>query len=122
MNPATPAIIDFARRLLAVEAAARHPSGASGAVVRVCDGLRRPLARLAGDAGFRSLLSRAVALARAEVPALTAVRVRADGSLEGLDDLWPDPDAEAVDDVAEHSVRSVERPEFVSGHRSWLGQ
>ncbi len=24
--------------------------------------------------------------------------------------------------VAEHSVRSVERPEFVSGHRSWLGQ
>ena len=37
--------------------------------------------------GFRSLLSRALTLARAEAPSLSAVRVAADGSLEGLDEL-----------------------------------
>jgi hypothetical protein len=51
----------------------------------VCEKLRLPLAKLAGVAGFRSLLSRAVALAKSEDPSLVAVRVGADGSLEGLD-------------------------------------
>jgi hypothetical protein len=37
-----------------------------------------------GVAGFRSLFSRALTLAKAEVPWLNAVKVRADGSLEGL--------------------------------------
>jgi hypothetical protein len=54
-------------------------------VVRVCERLRKPLARLAGVAGFRSLLSRAVALARAEIPSLVGVQVRAD--------VWPAGDA-----------------------------
>ncbi|HYH69452.1 MAG TPA: hypothetical protein VD866_32455 [Urbifossiella sp.] len=88
MNTATPAIRDFARRLVAVEATG---GGAPGAEGRVCDRLRVPLSRLAGVAGFRSLLSRAVALARAEVPALAAVQVRPDATLEGLDDLGPEP-------------------------------
>jgi hypothetical protein len=51
--------------------------------------LRDPLITLAGVAGFRSLLSRALTLARAEAPSLSAVQVAADGSLEGLDDLEP---------------------------------
>jgi len=46
-----------------------------------------PLSSLAGIAGFRSLLSRALALARAEAPGLSAVKVGADGSLTGLDKL-----------------------------------
>jgi len=35
-------------------------------------------------------MSRALAVARAEVPALAAVRLRADGSLEGFESLGPD--------------------------------
>jgi hypothetical protein len=42
------------------------------------------LSKLVGDAGFASLLSRALTLAKAEVPSLGVVEVRADGSLEGL--------------------------------------
>src|ERR1700722_3633147 len=86
MNTATPAIRDFARRLVALEAARAEPPVMSGnEAVRVCEKLRLPLSKLAGVAGFRSLMSRAVAMAKAEVPSLVAVRVGADGSLDGLD-------------------------------------
>ena len=54
------------------------------AVCRVCDKLRRPLTTLAGAAGFRSLLARALTLAKQESPALGAWEVKSDGSLEGL--------------------------------------
>jgi len=59
----------------------------------VCEMLRQPLITLAGVAGFRSLLSRALTLARAEAPSLNAVQVAADGSLQGLDELRPQVDA-----------------------------
>lgn len=39
-----------------------------------------------GQAGFRALLSRALALATAEAPALSAVKVDAEGSLESPKD------------------------------------
>jgi hypothetical protein len=52
------------------------------AVCRVCDKLRRPLSTRAGAAGFRSLLARALTLAKQESPALGAWEVKADGSLE----------------------------------------
>jgi hypothetical protein len=96
MSTVPPAIRDFARRLIALEAARDEPPvvGAREAV-RVCEKLRRPLARLAGVAGFRSLMSRALALAKDEVSSLAAVQVRADGSLEGLDAAGPDRDAGA---------------------------
>jgi hypothetical protein len=61
----------------------------------VCEKLRLPLSKLVGVAGFRSLLSRALAIAKAEVPLLIAVQVRADGSLEGLDGPGHDQDAGA---------------------------
>ena len=52
--------------------------------VRVCDKLRISLTRFAGADGFTSLLRRALALARAEVPSLQTVQVKPDCSLEGL--------------------------------------
>jgi hypothetical protein len=85
MNTATPAIQDLARRLIALEAARDPSAGLVGEAVRACEKLRGPLAKLAGVAGFRSLMARALALATADVPWLDAVQVRADGSLEGFD-------------------------------------
>jgi hypothetical protein len=80
----------LAQRLLAYEAVAGENSEpAESAAFRVCAKLRRPLITLAGVAGFRSLLSRALTLARAEAPSLRSVQVAADGSLKGLDELEP---------------------------------
>jgi hypothetical protein len=81
MNTATPAIRELAQRLIALETAREPSDGPGGAAVRVCGRLREPLARLAGVAGFRSLLTRALALAKAEVSLSDTVEVRADGSL-----------------------------------------
>ena len=83
----------LAQSLLNCEASARKTSETTeSAASRVCAKLRDPLITLAGVAGFRSLLSRALTLARAEAPSLSAVQVAADGSLEGLDDLEPQID------------------------------
>src|SRR5579872_4219917 len=80
----------LAQRLLAYEAVAGENSeAAESAAFRVCAKLRRPLITLAGVAGFRSLLSRALTLARAEAPSLSSVQVAADGSLHALEDLRP---------------------------------
>jgi len=84
---------NLAERLLAYEAAAgKNSEPTESAAFRVCEKLRQPLCSLAGVAGFRSLLSRALALARAEGPGLSAVQVGADGSLKGLDELGPERD------------------------------
>ena len=91
MSP--PASLQLARRILAYEAdAGRNSEPTESAASRVCEKLRQPLCSLAGVAGFRSLLTRALALARAEAPSLSAVQVGADGSLKGLDDLAPQDD------------------------------
>ena len=89
----------LAQRLLAYEAVAGENSEpAESAAFRVCAKLRRPLITLAGVAGFRSLLSRALTLASAEAPSLSAVQVAADGSLKGLDELGPQIDKEQARD------------------------
>jgi hypothetical protein len=54
------------------------------AALRVYDKLRQGLGEFAGVEGFQSLASRALVLARAEAPSLSAVRVSADGALVGL--------------------------------------
>lgn len=54
-------------------------------MVRVCEKLRCSLTAMAGLDGFRALLSRALTLAKAEFPALWAVSVNRDGSIENLD-------------------------------------
>ena len=85
----SPATQNLARWLFAHEAAMVAPPEATDQVavcVRVCEKLRRPLSMLAGVAGYRALISRALALAKAEVPMLVSVRVREDGALE-----VPDP-------------------------------
>ena len=86
---------DLAERLIAYESAAGKTSEPSKlAAFRVCETLRQPLCSLAGVAGFRSLLSRALTLARAEAPSLSAVQIAPDGSLQGLDDLRPEIDTD----------------------------
>ena len=76
---------ELAQRLLAYEGAETSPSTADmHAVCRVCDKLRRPLTTLAGAPGFRSLLARALTLAKRESPVLGAWEVKSDGSLQGL--------------------------------------
>jgi len=86
---------DLAQRLLAHENAAGKTSEPTEfAAFRVCETLRQPLCALAGVAGFRSLLSRALTLARAEAPSLSTVQVAEDGSLQGLDELRPQVDAD----------------------------
>ena len=83
----------LAQRLLTYEAVAGENSEpAESAAFRVCAKLRRPLITLAGLAGFRSLLFRALTPARADAPSLSAVQVAADGSLEGLDEVEPQID------------------------------
>ena len=90
---------DLALRLLAYENAAGKTSEPTEfAAFGVCERLRGPLIALAGVAGFRSLLSRALTLARAEAPSLSAVQVAADGSLKGLDELEPQTDKEHARD------------------------
>ena len=99
MNRTTPSpkILELAQWLLAYEASGYNPSGANmAAVFRVGEKLRRPLSRLAGAAGFRSLLARALMLAKAQAPGFSAVQINADGSLEELSDLGnPDQSGEA---------------------------
>jgi len=91
----SPVSLQLARRLLQYEAVAGRNSGPTeSAAFRVCEKLRLPLCSLAGVAGFRSLLSRALALARAEAPSLREVQVGADGSLKGLEELGPQKDKE----------------------------
>jgi hypothetical protein len=85
MNAATPPTQNLARRLIALEAAHDPSDGLVGAAVRTCEKLRAMLAKLAGAAGFRSLMARAKALATVEIPWLDSVQVRADGALEGFD-------------------------------------
>jgi len=94
---AAPKLTLFARRLLACEAALGKPAGTGdSATFRVCEKLRGPLGKVTGVGGFRSLLSRAMVLAGAEVPWLRALQIKADGSLDGLEELEVKPDSRAA--------------------------
>lgn len=87
MRSANPALRNLARRLLALEASSGRAREAAGSsAFYVCEKLRQSFSILAGVAGFRSLLSRALTLASDEVRWLKAVHVNADGSLAGLED------------------------------------
>jgi hypothetical protein len=77
---------NVAKRLMAYETGVNKCFGTKTPVAfHCCEKLRPRLATLMGDAGFRALLSRA--LASSEVRKLHGVSVKADGSLEGLEDL-----------------------------------
>ena len=102
MTSTSPATWELARRLIALEA--RHDAGpvAKGnEAARVCENLRVTLTKFAGVAGYRSLISRALALAKAEVPSLEPLQVQPDGSIRGFDEIEPN-DAEAGAVVVAH--------------------
>jgi len=74
-----------ALHLVAYEAIGEsHSETARPAAFQVCEKLRGPLSTLTGAAGFRSILVRALCLAKQDAPVLAAVEIKNDGSLEGL--------------------------------------
>lgn len=86
----------LARQLLAFERAGQDSAESNPCPAeRVCEALRSPLCTLAGSTGFRELLKRALALARTQVPVLSAVGVNPDGSFEGLSTVAINQDTEA---------------------------
>ena len=85
-----PEMRDLAQRLLSYEASAGKASEpVESTTLRVYQKLRESLGALAGSAGFHALASRALTLARSEVPSLGAVQVGADGNLEGMSATEP---------------------------------
>ena len=82
-NP--PKMRDLAHRLLEYESGANKSSEPrKSATLRVYEKLRDGLSEFAGTAGFESIASRALTLARTEAPSLNAVQVSSDGELHGL--------------------------------------
>jgi hypothetical protein len=85
-----PEMRDLAQRLLSYEASAGKASEpVESTTLRVYQKLRESLGELAGSAGFHALASRALALARSELPSLSAVQVGTDGNLEGMSVIEP---------------------------------
>ena len=95
MDTPSSSIRDLARRLLAASQTASDPHA-----VAVIERLRISLAKFAGDAGFASLLRRAVVLASADVPSLQSVKIGADGRLDGVEQLAADTSTDALGDEA----------------------
>ena len=103
MSTASPGIRDLARRLIALEAAhTETPMGGGNTAALVCEKLRVPLTKLVGTAGFRSLMSRALAMSKTEVPLLDIIQLRPDGALEGFDGIGPTQDEESGGVVVAH--------------------
>lgn len=88
MNSAYPQVTEAARRILDHAAGRSSAAGATrDAAVLVVSEMRPRLSNLMGSAGFRALLLRAVALTEIRQSWVRSIRVNADGSLGGLDDL-----------------------------------
>src|SRR5437016_2004704 len=88
MSRATPHMRKFAQRLIQYEADGKVSSGPkTTAGFDVCEKLRPALATLVGEGGYRALLGRALAMGAEEVPWLRELRIQADGSLAGWDEL-----------------------------------
>ena len=97
MSRAAPKMRDFAERLIAYETRRNRSSATKTPVAcLVIDKLRPQLATLMGNIGFHALLLRTLALANPEFPWLRAVQVKAEGSLEGLDELGTQVDPDDV--------------------------
>ena len=93
--PARQKTRDLARSLVARETDASTTSlQAEPATVRVYERLRRRLCAPMGADGFRALASRALSLAKAESPRLSAVHVTADGCLRGLGEVESQTDSD----------------------------
>ena len=85
-----PEMRDLAQQLLHYEANAGNTSEpVEPTTLRVYEKLRGNLCVLVGVAGFQALASRALTLARSEVPGFDAVQVAADGRLQGISEIEP---------------------------------
>ncbi len=72
----------LSQRLIAHELRSAAGDGeAARAAFRVCEGLRRQLCALAGVAGYRALIARALALARGRSPWLAEAKIETDGTI-----------------------------------------
>jgi hypothetical protein len=79
---------NFASCLITLETKAGDLSRTGAATAfPVPEKLRPTLCMLVGNEGFRTLLARSLTLASAEIPWLHAVKVSAEGHLEGWDGL-----------------------------------
>jgi hypothetical protein len=88
MSEASPKMRHFAKRLTVYERRRNTPSETkTPPAFQVCEKLRVHLAIFMGNTGFRELLSCALPRAQAEIPWLGAVKVKADGAFEGLEEL-----------------------------------
>lgn len=88
---------DFSERLIAHATRVNKSSETeTPAIFLVVEKLRPNLVTLLGNIGFRALLSRALVLTNSEIAWLRAVHVKADGSLEGLNELEAQLDPEEI--------------------------
>ena len=88
MSRASPRMRHFAKRLTVYERKANTTSETkTPPAFEVCEKLRAHQGTFMGVAGFRELLSCALPRAKAEKPWLDAVHVKADGALDGLEEL-----------------------------------
>jgi hypothetical protein len=93
---------NLAQRLIALEATGKNSGETRVSVAfAVPEKLRPTLSMLVGNAGYRTLLARALTLATAEHPGLRAVTVNVDGSLAGWEKL---PAHVGPDKILEGSV------------------
>ena len=92
----TPELRTAAERLLKLEAAGGRGTRKLPTAALVSERLRRVLSTLLGAVGFKALLARAVTLAKAEVPTLSALQIAADSSLVGLSEDDDFGDGEVV--------------------------
>ena len=80
----SPETNDIARSLLAYEAAGSTSEPMQSLAVRVCEKLRGPLCALAGVVWYRSLIGRALTLARSQTTSLGDLQIAEDGSLQSF--------------------------------------
>jgi len=85
---AAPGMRELAHRLLTYEAGADKTSvPMESPALRVYEKLRQSLGEFVGVAGFQSLASRALTLAKPETSSLGAARITEDGSIQGLTEI-----------------------------------
>ena len=89
---------DLAKRLLAASQTGSDPHVSD--VAAVIQRLRISLSKFAGDAGFVSLLRRAVTMASADVPSLQNVTIGMNGRLDGVEDIDADSGTGALGQAA----------------------
>ena len=88
MSRSTATTRDLAKFLVVYETAGNETLGTQiPATFHAYEKLRPQLTTVVGVGGFRSLSCRALALAGASVPSLRGVHVKADGSLEELEEF-----------------------------------